>query len=416
MVRLTKKRRRRGKEESGNDFNAILSLSEDLTKVLMLMLHLKKEHLSPALDKMRSGRAYELITLSKGRGKGKRYIDAPCEELKFIQRRILDNFLMGIPVHFCRHNVRGSSIFTNVDHHKRASSPHILTIDLIKAFPSVKRERIESNLWRPLVRKLREFGKTFTEEEEGHLVRALADLVCYKDRLPFKSQRLPQGPPTSPRILDIVCWTLDVAIFRFLQSQAGPLTEYRFTAYSDDLTISYDNPIPEDVKDAIVEIIRKHGFIAHSRRDKFEYFSPETGKVPVITGLALHPDRIMLTPRKARQFQGTLHMLLKKKHWDESDRGTIAGILGFIDQIGGESIPGRMKKEVAQAKLRLSAHSSALHSVQADHHAKGKMNKRSKRKLLHQREQAELQRIQDESGIPETVSQPKRKRRKKKKN
>ena len=126
-----KKRRRRRKEWTFTNFQNVLALPERLATYLRLLLHLDKTSWDFCLDKLRqhvkweaevedkrpkvqinvkgrertsrSGPAYLAWSKSKGRGKGRRYFAAPCDELGRVQKSILHRFISQVFVHFARY-------------------------------------------------------------------------------------------------------------------------------------------------------------------------------------------------------------------------------------------------------------------------------------------------------------------------
>lgn len=343
-----KKKKRKRKEWKFQDFRVIFDLPERLSQYLREWLHLEKAEWDFCIDKLRQGKPYTEWRKSKGKGKGFRYFAAPCDELKRVQRAILHRILMAIPVHFARHgNQPGSSILTNVQAHIGFAKA-VFSIDIINAFPTVFRSRVKANLHKPFEFSLKQFaGVAFTDDDREKMLEAICDLVSWHDRLP-------QGPPTSPRLLDIVCMKMDQDIYRFLQENSTPFQSYRYTAWCDDLTISSDNEIPEEVRQKILELVKENGFIPHDRKDKTKYFSPETGEVPVVTGLVLNPDgRKTCVPDKVNQFRARLHGFLKLQNWSEEVLGQVNGTLGYIRQIYPAKLPSKIRAYVEKIELKL---------------------------------------------------------------
>ncbi|MDO8599671.1 MAG: hypothetical protein Q7S02_06210 [bacterium] len=394
---VKKKKRRRRREWHSRDFEAILALPDRLAAFLRLMLHLDKATWDFCLDKLRQEQeaqaewralpgnaektrrcviAYREWSKSKGPGKGWRRFAAPCEELKIVQRAILQRFLATIPVHFARHgNQTGASIRTNAAAHIGARA--VFSVDLIHAFPTVTRARVRANLRKPFAFALRQFagvifsqapvelrnrvGQAKDDDARSHviaemlqhdvdaMVEALVDLMMLRDRLP-------QGPPTSPRILDIVCMQMDKAIWALAHEGSSTFQRFRFTAWADDLTMSSDDEIPEELRTAILEAIRANGFVPHTRADKTKYFSPETGEVAVVTGLVITRDgRLTMAPRKLNQLRARLHHSLVLPEWDDEVLGLVAGTLGFVRQVYPEKLPSKLRTSVAQAEARIAA-------------------------------------------------------------
>ena len=372
------KRRRRRKEWKFVNFENVLALPERLAVYLRLLLHLDKISWDFCLDKLRqhlswsqveekkrpkvqiivkgkvrtsnSGPVYLQWSKSKGRGKGRRYFAAPCDELGKIQKALLHRFLSQVFVHFARHGGQiGASIITNAEHHAGFAKA-VFSMDIVNAYPTVYRSRVKATLRKPFEFVLRQFrGVDFKEDDVLKMLDSIVDLVVFKDRLP-------QGPSTSPRIFDIVCGKMDQEIFQELEMNATPFQSYRYTAWTDNLTISSDGEVPQGLRDKLVGIIRQNGFFPHTREDKMRYFSPETGEVPIITGLVLGQNgAITMAPRKLNQLRARLHNLLSRKTWDNQLRGDVAGTLGYVRQVYPDKVPSKLREHVASAESRLAS-------------------------------------------------------------
>lgn len=343
-----KRKKQKSKEFKYQDFRVILELPERLAQYLREWLHLTKADWDFSLDKVRQGKPYKEWRKSKGRGRGFRYFAAPCPELKHVQRAILHRILAQIPVHFCRHgNQVGSSILTNVEQHA-GFAKSVFSVDIINAFPTVFRSRVMANLRKPFEFSLRQFsGVAFSEDDKDKMLEAICDLICLHDRLP-------QGPPTSPRILDIVCMKMDQDVYRMLMENSTPFQSYRYTAWTDNLTISSNDEIPEELQTKILETVRNNGFIPHTRKDKTKYYSPETGEAPIVTGIVLNPDgRLTVAPDKVNQLRARLHNFLKLKSWNDSILGQVNGTLGFIRQVYPKKLPSKIREHIALIEKKL---------------------------------------------------------------
>lgn len=344
-----RRRRHTPKEWIYKDFESVLELPERLAQYLRLLLHLSTQEWDFCMDKLRQGAAYREWTESKGPGRGVRRFAAPCAELKGVQRKILNRFLSPIPVHFSRHgNQRGCGVKTNAEHH--AGHKHLFSIDIVNAFPSVYRSRIRANLRKPFKFALKQFaGQTFEAEETKKMLESLVDLVCLHDRLP-------QGPPTSPRILDIVCCKMDMCLWELISTHSTPLQEYRITIWCDDLSISSGEEIPEEIRKAILAIIKKNGFLPHVRKDKTKYMGPSVGTTPIITGIVLAPDgRVTLAPDKLNQFRARINKLLGVLKTEPSKHvyGEISGTIGYLRHVYGDKFPSKVRAIVEKAQTEL---------------------------------------------------------------
>ena len=187
---------------------------------------------------------------------------------------------------------------------------------------------------------------TFSEEDVLKMLDSITDLIVFKDRLP-------QGPPTSPRVFDIVCGKMDQEIFQWLESNATPFQGYRYSAWTDNLTISSDGEIPLEVRQKVIEIVRENGFFPHMREDKMKYFSPETGERPIVTGLVVLPDgRITMAPRKVNQLRARLHQLMLRKAWEKEAMMLIDGTIGFVREIYPKNLPSKLRDVVLAVEAR----------------------------------------------------------------
>jgi len=188
----------------------------------------------------------------------------------------------------------------------------------------------------------------FSNDDVKLMLESVVDLVCLHDRLP-------QGPPTSPRLFGIVAYRLDCALFRFLYENSTALQSYKMTSWFDDIFISSSNEIPVEVCEKAAEIIKEHGFVAHHRKDKSRYYSPAMGTVPVITGLVVCPDgHLTMTPNKVNQLRAALHNWGEEKAWNEETLGRINGSLGFIKQVYGDKPPSKLRKPMQEIEARLA--------------------------------------------------------------
>jgi hypothetical protein len=100
--------------------------------------------------------------------------------------------------------------------------------------------------------------------------------------------------------------------------------------------------------------MRENGFIPHMRADKTKYFSPETGELPVVTGLVINQgDRITMAPGKVNQLRAALHHLWGLKTWNTEARGKVAGYLGYIRQVYPNNPPSALRALVTECEQRL---------------------------------------------------------------
>lgn len=173
--------------------------------------------------------SYLRFTIPKRRG-GERTIDAPSDDLKSLQRRVLRKLLNPLPVHPAATGfVRRRSIVDNARPHARRGT--VMNLDLADFFHSIPAARVET-VWRSLGWN-RESARILTN-------------ICTHE------ERLPQGAPTSPAISNLVCRKLDARLsalaknmhqsepnYQGLIIKAGK-AEASYTRYADDITFSFE--------------------------------------------------------------------------------------------------------------------------------------------------------------------------------
>ncbi len=154
---------------------------------------------------------YSEFTIPKRRG-GTRTLNAPSEELKSLQRRILHRLLNPLPVHPAAAGfVPARSIVHNARPHVGQGA--VINIDLADFFPSITAERVH---------------KCFRALGWNKLASTILTNICAYEG------RLPQGAPTSPAISNLVCRRLDTRLAALAAKHHG-----QYTRYADDLTLSF---------------------------------------------------------------------------------------------------------------------------------------------------------------------------------
>lgn len=185
---------------------------------------------------------YNVINIPKKNG-GYREINTPSENLKFIQRWILDNVLYRIQ---CKDNVTGfvpdKSIVDNAKVH--ISKECIIGIDIKDFFPTIHFGRVKGLFQR--------LGYS------THVSIVLANICTYKGKLP-------QGAPTSPYIANLICDKLDYRIKKLCDKSFAT-----YTRYADDITISGKRGI-ETLIPILNVIIEDEGFDINKSKERVLY-------------------------------------------------------------------------------------------------------------------------------------------------
>ncbi len=159
--------------------------------------------------------SYHSFTVPKRDGT-ERTIDAPSDELKDAQRKILTwlerNY--GFSEHVTGFR-RGKNLWDNAKPHSKKKV--VVNVDVENFFPSVTEGKVATAF-----------------AEMGIPETAIPELV----RLTTYRGCLPQGAPTSPFIANSVFSPVDDAVVKLLKKYDG---KAKYTRYADDLTFSSDD-------------------------------------------------------------------------------------------------------------------------------------------------------------------------------
>jgi RNA-directed DNA polymerase len=202
----------------------------------------------------------------KKRSGAYRLIEAPKPRLKHAQRRILDEILSKVPLHYACHGHRPGRSVTSfaAEHRGRAQ---LIKLDLAEFFNLITEARVHSI-----------FASLGYNESISAL---LAGLCCaptpedvlasrprptspaaidarYWQRAVLRNSHLPQGAPSSPALANLAAFRLDLRLSA-LATRFGA----RYGRYADDLAFSGDQRLIEITPHLfpwIETIVREEGF------------------------------------------------------------------------------------------------------------------------------------------------------------
>jgi len=239
---------------------------------------------------------YHSFTIKKRNGSDRR-IEAPCEGLKHIQRKISDKLYESYKPRSCNHGaVLGHGIKDNATGHigKRI----IINIDLKDFFNSIKAQRIYG-LFK---------GTAF--EFSTPMSMAIRDLTCHKGILP-------QGSPSSPILANMLAKQLDNHLIQYAKEN-----NFFYSRYYDDLTFSTNDlrsktaiitnsrgvglSIKHTLNTELVNIIRQAGFEVNINKIKFV----EGSNSKFVTGVKVN-EKHNVSRNYVRQIRVMLH------HWEK---------------------------------------------------------------------------------------------------
>lgn len=164
-------------------------------------------------------------------GKKRRIIDIPYAELKVVQRSLHDNVFSKLAVADSVYSVGGRGVIKNAQQH--LNNPYMAVLDIADCFPTITvamiREALNRHGFDPLATR-------------------------YITRLVTLRGRLPQGPPSSPGVMNIVLSEIDAEL-----GTAALVDGATYTRYMDDMCFSGVHDLCSLATDARV-ILRRHGF------------------------------------------------------------------------------------------------------------------------------------------------------------
>ena len=275
---------------------------------------------------------YSTFRIPKHSG-GFRTISAPSEELKDLQRSVINALSMQpgerhpfVNAHNCAYAyVKGRSARHAVQKHQKAQSRWFLKIDLKNFFPSWTKELLIEKLqlcW-PL--------NFLYQEDLSNLLE-----VCLLDNT------LPQGSPASPWLSNLAMLDTDHRIQKFLHDKG-----FTYTRYADDLLISHnykfdDQAILSDIEKIINDT--NHGLLIINR-DKVR-FGSSAGRNWNL-GVMLNKDNQMTVGhQKKKTLHAELNSMvtseLNEEPWSQNEKQILQGKLAYLASIEGRGVVERM--------------------------------------------------------------------------
>lgn len=267
---------------------------------LAALLAISANQVQIPLNLLETGSGYYSFQIPKTSGK-MRDITAPFEPLKALQRAILDDVLCTFSIHRAAFGfVPNRDFVDGAKMHLGLKS--LFNLDLKDAFPSVHPRRVEHAFSFGLREPVKtHFGAFDFEGEKFKALVALCTHLC------CLGNSIPQGTPTSPCLLNIVCVALDQQLASFAVEHG--LT---YTRYADDISLSSKKgEIPRHVRDKVFRIIREADWKVNHKKT---IYIPRRGAENrfEVTGVAIFDNgTIGLPKRKKEEYLEYLSSLLK---------------------------------------------------------------------------------------------------------
>lgn len=263
---------------------------------------------------------YSFFTIPKKDG-GTRNIEAPCPQLKLIQRKLASSILqfsekedekIAILSRFSHGFVRGKSILTNAMIHVNAK--FVFNIDISDFFGSIHFGRIRGFLTK---------NKFFSLSKDTSTI--LAQLVCNQGHLP-------QGSPSSPVVSNLIANIIDKKLSRIAIKNGC-----RYSRYADDITFSTRNSkFPEDIAcynqeekqwkvgEKLFSILKDSGFQVNPKKTRMQFKRSRQE----VTGLIVN-ERVNCTREYRHRIRAMTYNLLK------NGKFTINSEVGRVQQLQG---------------------------------------------------------------------------------
>ncbi len=261
-----------------------------------------------------SYRLYRTHKIKKRSGE-KRLICEPSPALKHLQRSLCRLVINKLPVSkFSAAYEKGNKAYLNAKRHIKAE--HILKTDIKGFFASITYSH---------------FSRLLSPAYDNADINMMWGIAGYCGGLPM-------GAPTSPAIANRIMYETDLEISRYLKAFSmrgagfwdkllGSYPKLTYSRYSDDLTISCAERIPDEILGGVSGILSARGFILNV--DKTRFLGP--GQSKRITGIIVQDGGLYLGTRFKKDLKKQIYDRLTKKHGSaERIRGLIA-YAGSVD-------------------------------------------------------------------------------------
>lgn len=250
---------------------------------------------------------YKIYKIRQGKRGKLRTIEEPHEDLKRIQRALIEIFEQ-VQLHPACTSRKGYSAVENAIRHRNAK--HLLKIDIKNCYATTDGEMI-----------LRAF-KALLNPEDLSIAR-LAIWWCMIYTRDYARYMLPTGAPSSPILCNIALTPVDISVKGALNR--GYPDKYVYTRYLDDLIISTTHDVRDwEVKKIVEDIIRRGGWQINTKKSK--WFTSNESDKPTVTGVRIG-DTYGVPREFHRKVRARLQNLAKEKlDIDAETQGCLAYI------------------------------------------------------------------------------------------
>ena len=231
---------------------------------------------------------YSISTTPKKDGKP-RIIQAPGDELKAVQKKILEHLNRIYKEPWLISGRKGKSYIDNARKHSGVN--YVTTLDVKSFYESCRR----LSVYNMFINKF---------QMAADVAGALTDLVVYENHVPT-------GAPTSQAITYFACHDT----FQTINDLAIKY-DYKFSLYVDDMTFSGSCNIPKALIVAVEQILRNAGLTIKWKKAK-RYFP---NQCKVITGVVLDKKGELRVPNSLRlKIVTGFDELRNNRNWNKTE-------------------------------------------------------------------------------------------------
>lgn len=286
----------------------------DLASLATTLGFNSRNHLLSTLDRIHND-GYTPFVIVSDDLKQRRVIHAPRLWLKRIQRLALDRVLAHVPISDAAYCHKGRGVVDHAKHH--VGKGYVTVMDVAKCFPSTTSSQVQAAF-----------------ESVGMPV----DVACALTRITTFHGILPQGPPSSPAVLNIVFLPIDKALQKLATARGG-----NYTRYMDDLAFSSNDSLKGLARDALREL-RRFGY--KSNDAKRRVWGP--GEAHLVTKIVvtttLNPDPEFLKDLSH-------HLFLLKSGDCSLSTEQLVGRVGWVKALN-KALGARLERQLRSARAQ----------------------------------------------------------------
>lgn len=260
-------------------------------------------------DLIRNRDGYYSYYLIKKKSGGKRRIVVPYDNLKRIQRWILDNILEKQTVHpCCKGFIKGSNTLGNAKFH--VGKKYIRKFDMKDFFESIDVRRVYG--------LFREIGYSpAVSYDLASLCTIRISDGKYDAMPPYKKlwfghlhtnlyPVLAQGAPTSPALSNLVCRKMDARMEKYAIKNG-----LHYSRYADDMTFSGDDLIKLPKTAFVTKVMREEGLKLNNKKTG----TYGKGSRQEVTGVLVDGEKPRVPQKFKRQIYRHIHFCKKYGTW-----------------------------------------------------------------------------------------------------